>query len=158
MSTEIPENFQAPPLPGTDTSSKFYTNIQGMCDDLADMLSEFYQPKLHAGIRSGQIEEGSLLAEAAKKPICYVYADFGMSHTETIMFGVICKGVENFNDEKFRAGLEAHLVKEIGLAVAVPRKDWGRIVSDLANPNNNMWLFHIAIPAEYTAVKLGFIE
>ncbi len=158
MSTEIPKTFQAPLLPGTDISSKFYTNIQEMCADLAAMLSEFYHPKLHAGMSSGQIEEGSVLAVAAQKPICYVYADFGMSHGETLMFGVVCKGVENFNDETFRARLEAHLIKEIGLAVSIPRKDWGRIVSDLANPNNNMWLFHIAIPAEYTSVKLGFIE
>ncbi len=144
MSTEIPETYQAPPLPTTDTSSKFYTNIRAMCDDIEEILSDFYVPN-HS-------------VDLPKSPISYVYCDFGMSHAETIMFGIVCKGVENFGDEKFRAGLEAHLIKEIGLAISVPRKDWGRIVSDLANPNSNMWLFHIAIPAEYTSVKLGFIE
>jgi len=147
--TEIPADF-LPPLPKTDTSSRFYRNITTMCADIAYILSQFYDPN--------QVKNTPSLEKAAESPMSYVYLDFNLSHGDTIMFGVVCKGVENFCDEKFRVGLETYLVKEIGLAVAVPRKDWGRIISDLDNPKSNMWLFHIAIPAEYTSIKRGFIE
>ena len=146
---DITADFQSS-VPKTDTSSKFYKNIELMCADLADTLSTFYC--------SPQNADTPFIDPAKKAPMSYVYLDFNMSHGDTIMFGVVCKGVENFNHETFRANLEAHLTKEIGLAVAVPRKDWGRIISDLDNPNSNMWLFHVAFPAEYTSIKRGFIE